>query len=246
MAIYIGTSGFSYHHWSLKFYPKEIKQADWLKYYAKFFNSVELNVSFYRLPDEGTFEKWCKSTPVDFVFVIKGSRYITHIKRLKVEKASIDIFMKRAELLQKKLHVVLWQLPPRMKKDIVRLETFLKLINRYKYRFVFELRNESWFSQDVYDVLKKYNAALVVADSPRFPRADVQTADFSYLRFHGGKYLYSSKYSPKEMKDWSKKIVKLAGNGDVYAYFNNDANAFAVKNSLELKKLIEEKHVKHK
>ncbi len=235
MAIFIGTSGFSYHHWTEKFYPKVVKQSDWLAYYAEHFNTVEINSSFYRLPNEKVFSSWYDKTPGDFSFSVKGSRYITHTKRLLVEKDSVNLFMERAESLGSKLKVVLWQFPPGFKVNPKRLERFLKLLKIYKCRFAFEFRHESWLGEPIYKILRAYNAALAIADSPHFPKTEIQTADFSYIRFHGGKYLYSSKYSPGEMKDWSKKIEKLSKKGNVFAYFNNDANAFAVKNALEMK-----------
>lgn len=242
MAIFVGTSGFSYHHWVKKFYPKEIKQASWLEYYARFFNTVEINSSFYRLPNEKVLEFWRERTPESFIFSIKGSRYITHTKRLLANQNSVDLFMQRAGGLKGKLKIVLWQFPPRFKADSERLRNFFRLLKPYSYRFAFEFRDESWFSAEIYEILRENNAALVLADSPDFPKKEIQTADFSYIRLHGGKYLYSSNYSPEEMKKWSEKIGRLAEKGDVFAYFNNDANAYAVKNALEIKKNLKTNH----
>ncbi len=238
MKTYVGTSGFSYHHWAEIFYPHDVRRSDWLEYYAKHFNSVEINSSFYRLPQEKTFENWRGKTPEGFVFSIKGSRFITHTKRLLIQQDSVDLFMQRAKGLDEKLKVILWQFPPSFKSQPDRLANFLRLLRHYDYRYAFEFRHESWFTGEVYEILTKYNAALVTADSPDFSKAEVQTADFSYIRFHGGKYLYKSNYSPDEMKEWSKKIEKLSKSGDVFAYFNNDANAFAAKNAIELKRLL--------
>ena len=238
MGIYIGTSGFSYHHWVKNFYPKDVLQKDWLEFYAKHFNTVEINSSFYRLPDKKTFQAWHDKTPKDFTFSIKGSRYITHTKRLFIEKDSVNLLMERTGSLGKKLKVVLWQLPSGLKVDSERLENFLELLKSYGCRFAFEFRHESWFCEEIYEALRKYNAALVIADSPNFPRFEVQTTDFSYIRFHGRKSLYSSKYSSCEMRAWSEKIAKLSKKGDVFAYFNNDSNAFAVKNAIELQKML--------
>ena len=209
MMISIGTSGFLYHHWIERFYPINLKVSDRLSYYAKSFNSVEINSSFYRLPDKKNFQVWHDKTPKDFTFSIKGSRYITHTKKLLVEQDSVDLFMKRAESLGNKMKVVLWQLPPRFEADLGQLENFLELLKSYGCRFAFEFRHESWFCEEIYEILRTYNAAIVIADSPNFPRFEVQTADFSYIRFHGGKSLYSSKYSSCEMMEWSEKIVKL-------------------------------------
>ena len=239
MTVYIGTSGFTYHHWIKEFYPDEIKHRNWLEYYAKHFDTVEINSSFYHLTDEKTFQSWYERTPPNFVFTIKGSRYITHTKRLLVAQESVDLFMQRASKLKSKLKVVLWQLPPSFRSDSKRLDNFLKLFKNYDYQVAFEFRHESWFNAEIYEVLKQHNAALVLSNSPDFPEKMVQTADFSYIRFHGGKDLYSSYYSSEEMNEWAKRIKKLSDARDVFAYFNNDANAFAVKNALEIKNLLE-------
>ena len=240
MAILIGTSGFSYRHWLQKFYPLDIEQSGRLSYYAKFFNTVELNVSFYRLPSENAFKKWYDNTPSDFKFALKGSRYITHTKKLFSSENSLKLFFERAKILGEKLSAVLWQFPQNFESNPERLKDFLKILQKYKCRHAFEFRHESWVSDEIYDILRKYNAALVITDSPIFPKVEARTADFSYIRFHGGKELYLSEYSQKELDVWAEKISKWRERGDVYAYFNNDANAYAVKNALELKKLLEE------
>lgn len=237
--VFIGTSGYIYGHWRRVFYPEDLPSYKWLEHYTKFFKTVELNVTFYRLPQESAFKSWYKRTPEDFVFVLKGSRFITHIKKLHGVKQPVKLFFDRASLLKEKLGVVLWQLPPSWKKNIERLGNFLKIISRYKVRQAFEFRHESWFSHDVYKLLKKYNVALCLADSPYYPKVEKVTADFIYIRFHGGKILYGSCYSKKEMQEWSRKIKKWAKKGfDVYAYFNNDALGYAVENAKELKKLL--------
>lgn len=243
MARLIGTSGFSYRHWVEKFYPKEIRQSKRLEYYARFFDTVEINTSFYRLPSESVLDSWRQSTPDNFVFSIKGSRYITHTKRLLVEKESVNIFMQRVKGLQNKLKVVLWQFPPNFRSNPKRLVDFLNLLKRYDCRFAFEFRHESWFCDDIYEVLRKYNVALVISDSPDFPKKEVITADFVYIRLHGGIEPYISEYSQKELMSWAEKIQKWAEKGDIFTYFNNDTNAFAVKNALKMKKYLEKKHV---
>jgi uncharacterized protein YecE (DUF72 family) len=236
---YIGTSGYTYDHWRGVFYPEDLASYKWLEYYMKFFKTVELNVTFYRLPQESVFKSWCKRTPKDFIFVLKGSRFITHVKKLHGTKEAVKLFFNRASLLKEKLGVVLWQLPPSWKKNVERLESFLKVVSHYKVRQVFEFRHESWFCDEVYKLLKKYKVALCIADSPEFPTAEVVTADFIYIRFHGGKILYGSRYSRKEMQEWAKKIKAWTKKGlDVYAYFNNDASGYAVENARELKKLL--------
>ncbi len=237
--IYIGTSGYNYNHWRGVFYPKDLPSYKWLEHYTKFFKTVELNVTFYRLPQESAFKSWYRRTPKDFIFVLKGSRFITHVKKLRGVSEAAKLFFDRANLLKEKVGLILWQLPPSWKKNIGRLESFLKNISRYKLRQAFEFRHESWFCEEVYKLLKKYNIALCLADSPYYPKIEKITADFVYLRFHGGKILYGSRYGKKEMQEWAQKIKKWTKRGlDVYAYFNNDAFGYAVENARELKQLL--------
>jgi len=236
--IYIGTSGYAYNHWRDVFYPSDLPSYKWLEYYTKFFKTVELNVTFYRLPQETAFKDWYKRTPEDFIFVLKGSRFITHVKKLRGVGEAVKLFFGRAGLLKEKLGVVLWQLPPSWKKNTERLDDFLKIISRYKIRQAFEFRHESWFCDEVYKLLQKYKVALCLADSPDYPKVEKVTADFVYLRFHGGEILYGSRYSKKEMREWAKKIIMWKKKRlDVYIYFNNDAFSYAVENAKELKKL---------
>jgi uncharacterized protein YecE (DUF72 family) len=239
--IYIGTSGFSYKHWRDIFYPADIKQNEWLEYYTNHFNTVELNVTFYRLPRAATFEKWFKKVPDNFRFVLKGSRMITHLKRLKNCQEALDTFFQRAGILKHKLMAVLWQFPPSFKANIYLLSNFIKLLNNKKSPCLhsFEFRHESWFTEKVYKILNNHNMNLCIADSPRFPCATTLTSSFVYLRFHGGKKLYSSKYTSQELKQWAEKLKLWVKNKDLLlAYFNNDAQAFAIKNARQLKVLI--------
>jgi uncharacterized protein YecE (DUF72 family) len=236
--LFIGTSGWNYPHWADGvFYPEGLTQRKWLEYYANFFNCVELNVTFYRSVKRKVFENWNKRTPKDFFFVAKGPRFITHIKKLKIEKVSLDLFMDSCTGLKKKLAAILWQLPPSYKKDLKRLGAFLKSLKKTKIRQVFEFRNESWFDKQVYALLKEYNACLCIAHSGRFPCVKEITADFIYLRFHGGQELYSSNYSERELKEWAAFAKKLK-NKDIFAFFNNDAYGYAVKNALKFRELL--------
>jgi uncharacterized protein YecE (DUF72 family) len=238
--LFIGTSGWNYPHWRSVFYPSELTQRQWLQYYVQFFNCVELNVTFYRLVQKKTFQNWRKQTPKDFYFIVKGSRFITHIKRLKSVKESLDLFLNNALGLKDKLAALLWQLPPSFKKDIACLEPFLKLLKKTKIRQVFEFRNESWFDAETYALLKKYNVCLCIAHSSRFPCVKEVTADFIYLRFHGGESLYSSNYSQQELGDWAEfaRSVKVK---DIFAFFNNDACGYAVRNAKQFRQLLESK-----
>ncbi|MDO8886548.1 DUF72 domain-containing protein [Candidatus Oleimmundimicrobium sp.] len=242
--IYVGTSGFNYKHWSNGvFYPEDIPQREWLEYYARNFDTVELNVSFYRLPKESVFEGWHERTPTNFIFVVKGSRFITHIKRLKDCKDSIELFFGRAKGLKEKLGVVLWQLPPNFRVDAERLNEFCELLKKNKVakgtKQVFEFRHDSWFCDKVYEILKTHNFSLCVAHSKCWPCEKVITANYVYMRFHGGEVLYGSNYSDEELKMWASKAQKWLNEGkDIYVYFNNDAYGYAVRNAKKFRELL--------
>ena len=242
--ILVGTSGYNYQHWKGVFYPKEIKQNKWLEFYSQHFNTVELNVTFYRLPQKKAFQSWYERAPRDFAFVIKGSRYITHIKRLNACAAPLNLFFKNAAPLKEKLFCVLWQLPPSLKIDLKRLEKFVNILKR-KYSFCkhsFEFRHQSWFNDITYEIFEKNNINLCIAHSPNLAVYEVPTSDFLYFRFHGGQRLYSSNYTDQELKEWAQKTKKLSrGKKIVFAFFNNDASGFAVKNALRLRRLLTKK-----
>lgn len=241
----IGTSGFMYSHWRGHFYPSKLPQKDWFRYYTKESGTVELNVSFYRLPKKETFAGWRKKAGQEFVFSVKGSRYITHIKRLKDCQEAVERFFRNAEAIRtqnakrKTQNVILWQLPPRMKVNSERLEGFLKILPG-SWRHAFEFRSSTWLTVKTFELLRRHGAAIVFQDFPDWPRTEEVTADFVYLRFHGAKALYSSNYSDKELKEWGRKIGKWMNRGlDVYAYFNNDALGYAVENAKALEALVQ-------
>lgn len=242
--VFLGTSGYSYQHWRDVFYPKDLKEIKWLEYYAEYFDTVELNVTFYRLPQESAFLSWYKRTPKDFKFAVKGSRFITHIKKLKSCRQPLKLFFSRVKLLKEKLGPILWQLPPSFKADSKRLEEFFKSLRKYRdTRYVFEFRNQTWYSREIFDILKSEKVALCSADWPTFSK-DVHsvhvTADFLYVRRHGqGARLYNGCYSNRQLEEDAKVIRKnLRQKKDVYIYFNNDAYGYAVENALTLKKMM--------
>jgi uncharacterized protein YecE (DUF72 family) len=251
--LYIGTSGWNYYHWYQKFYPQSLKSKDFLAFYSQKFKTVEINYSFYHLPRPQSYQNWYSQTPDDFLFAVKASRFITHIKRLKGVKSAWQVFLKNTLNLKEKLGPILFQFPPSFqatKENIKRLENFLKFITSFQFgkksaialflpmKFSFEFRHKTWCEEKIYKLLKKYNAAWVIADSPRYPRADEVTADFVYIRMHGSKTMFSSKYTDKELKNLSQKIKKWQRqNKDIYVYFNNDFQGFAIKNAKELLKL---------
>jgi len=252
--VHIGTSGFSYPHWGKGiFYPQDVPQTKWFEYYCQYFKTVELNVSFYRLPKKETFVGWRKRAGKDFVFAVKGSRYITHIKKLKECKEPIKRFFENANGIKNGSNIVLWQLPPRFKANLKRLNQFLKILPKKRrssqtgtprstWRHAFEFRDESWLADEVYKILKKYNAAIVFQDNPGWPITNKITADFTYIRFHGKTHLYSSCYTENELKNWAKKIRAWQKRGlDCYTFFNNDALGYAIENAQTLKKLCSKK-----
>jgi len=234
----VGTSGWHYRHWREVFYPPDLKTGDWLGYYSGSFDTVEINNSFYRLPSRANFESWAQQVPSGFTFAVKASRFITHVKKLKEPHESISRLLENAEGLGGKLGPVLFQLPPRWKKNVSRLEEFLKTLPA-QHRYVFEFRDETWLHDDVYALLEAANCALCIASSPSFPQSRQVTADFAFLRFHGGEDVYTSRYAYKDLKSWSTFATSLLQEGrDVYAYFNNDAFGYALENAKTFRGLI--------
>jgi len=232
---YLGCSGWSYDHWIGEFYPKNIERNQWLIHYAKYFNTVEINMSFYRFPWPNMVKGWYNKTPKDFKFTFKANRQITHIKKLKNVKTLINRFYKLTDLMKEKLGCILWQFPPSLRLDLKKLQKFCKDLNT-KYNNIIEFRHNSWYCQDVYKLLNKNNIGYCIVSAPQFPEDVHVTSNIAYIRFHG-KQWYRYDYSQKELKQWAK-IVKNLKTKDVYVYFNNDFNAFAVKNCLQLKKLL--------
>jgi uncharacterized protein YecE (DUF72 family) len=239
---YIGTSGYSYQHWKNGvFYPRGLKDRQWLEYYASRFNTVELNVTFYRIPNSRVFQTWYERTPDDFKFVVKGTRIITHLKKLTNYENTLKNFLDVCSRLKKKLILILWQFPPGFKYQDEKFNNFLNLLSRTKYLYAFEFRHETWFNSQVYTLLKKFNYSLCIADSPHWPCVEEITSDYLYLRFHGGRILYGSEYSLQELKSWAGKVKNWISKykiKTVFAYFNNDAYGFAVKNALTFRELL--------
>jgi uncharacterized protein YecE (DUF72 family) len=236
---FVGMSGWHYDHWRGIFYPPKLARAEWLGFYARHFDTVELNNSFYRLPSEDAFTAWHGSSPPEFIFAVKVSRFITHIKRLKNIEEALENFTIRAKILDEKLGPLLYQLPPGMHRNDERLESFLSKLPQ-GMQHVFEFRHPSWLEDKVFDLLRQYHVGLCVFDMPSFTCPVVATADFAYIRFHGSRGLYSSCYSDEELADWAKKIASLTANlKAVYIYFNNDAEAFAVRNAKTLRQYLQ-------
>lgn len=234
--IAIGCSGFNYKHWRGVFYPEKLAQKKWFEHYFGVFSTVELNVTFYRLPKPETFDNWYHQTPPGFAFALKGSRFITHIKRLADSEEAVERYFQAALNLQEKLKVVLWQLAPGFPADIDRLHSFLQLLHRYPVRHVFEFRHPSWTSSpEVVQLCKSFQAALCVADWPEFLVRPPLTSNFVYVRRHGHDRSYTGCYSTEELEADAGYIREHLQQGrDVYVYFNNDIGGFAPRNALDL------------
>jgi uncharacterized protein YecE (DUF72 family) len=236
--IRIGCSGWNYQHWRKGvFYPPRLPPRRWLEYYAQHFDTVEVNATFYRLPRETAVANWSRESPPGFLFAVKMSRYVTHIKRLRDLPPSLELFYSRIRPLvgTPKLGPVLWQLPANFHRDDERLTQGLEQLP--PGRHCFEFRHESWFVPEVYELLRSHRVALVIGDTPRYPfQTHELTTDWTFIRFHHGTRGRSSNYSESELEEWSRRIEGWAEQGDVYAYFNNDRNGYAVRNGLWLKR----------
>ncbi len=236
MKVFIGCSGWNYKDWKGKFYPEDIPQKKWLKHYTSVFETVEVNNTFYRLPKESTVENWKETAPPGFNFTLKGSRYVTQMKKLHEIDDSVKSFEEVAAVLKSKLSCILWQLPPNLHRDDERLENFCKTLKKSN-KNVIEFRHSSWFNKATYDILKKYDISFCSISTPDFPEDMIITSDVGYLRFHGkGKKWYDYDYSKNELREWQQKI-KDCGAREVYIYFNNDVSANAPKNAKQLKEL---------
>ena len=234
--IRIGCSGWSYAHWRGVFYPRSGSTSRWLEIYAQSFDTVEINATFYRLPTVRTVEGWAASTPDDFLFAVKASRYLTHVKRLRDLAEGVERMDARIEPLRRagKLGPVLWQLPPHFPRDDDALASALEVLT--PGRHAFEFRDPTWFADEVYDLLRRRGAALVVADrSPGDDAPWIDTAPWSYLRFHSGRGR-SGNYSARELRAWADRLASRTG--DVFAYFNNDWQGFAIDNARTLRALV--------
>lgn len=231
----IGTSGYQYRHWKGIFYPDTIRQRDWFAHYAGFFDTVELNNTFYRLPGPQTFQNWRDRTPEGFCWVLKYSRFGSHIMHLKDPARHLGPFLANAELLQPFLGPILVQLPPSWHVDLARLDEFLAAAPR-QHRWALEFRHPSWLCAEVYAVLRRYGAALCIHDKlPDHPH-EITTA-WTYLRYHGGPQ--EGNYPDTYLREQATRIIGLRRRGlDVYAFFNNDQHGYALINAADLRTLV--------
>lgn len=231
----IGTSGYHYDHWKGVFYPEDLPTAEWFSYYARQFDTVEINNTFYRLPEATTFDAWRRQAPKSFCYALKFSRYGSHIVRLKKPRDTIGKFLQRADRLGEFLGPILVQLPPNWKADPERLAAFLKAAPK-DYRWAVEFRDPRWLCEEVFAILKEHRCALCIHDMiDNHPR--LVTAEWVYLRFHGDHY--SGCYTSQFLTARAAEIRAYLADGlDVFAYFNNDAQGFAIPNAIDLKRYV--------
>lgn len=231
----MGCSGWNYQHWRERVYPKGLPPRRWLEHYATLFDTVEVNATFYRLPTRKAVATWVEQTPPDFLFAVKASRYLTHMKRLTDLDSGVELFYERIEPLvaSPKLGPVLWQLPQNFHRNDERLASALDRLP--PGRHCFEFRHESWFADEVYALLREHGVALVIGDAPNRPFQTYElTADWTFIRFHHGSRGRNGNYSERELEEWAERIQGWRKRVDVFAYFNNDWEGFAVRNALWL------------
>jgi uncharacterized protein YecE (DUF72 family) len=231
----VGCSGWNYADWRERVYPKGVPPRRWLARYATMFDTVEVNSTFYRLASRDAVDGWAAQTPDDFVFALKASRYLTHMKRLTDLDRGIERYYERIEPLvgTPKLGPIVWQLPQNFHRDDERLATALAALPRGRH--CFEFRHPSWFTPDVYALLRRHDVALVIGDHPQRPfQSHEMTAGWTLIRFHHGRRGRRGNYSRRELETWVRRIRQWRRRVEVFAYFNNDWEAFAVRNGLWL------------
>jgi uncharacterized protein YecE (DUF72 family) len=235
----IGCSGWNYPHWRELIYPKGLPSRAWLAYYGRLFDTVEVNTTFYRLPRRESVANWVRESPPEFLFAVKASRYLTHMKRLLDLDRGVARFYERIDPLvdSPKLGPVLWQLPENFHRNVERLGSALAKLP--PGRHAFEFRHASWFRDEVYALLRAHRAALVIGDHPERPfQSRELTTDWTFIRFHYGRRGRGGNYSERELRGWAEWIESWRERADVYAYFNNDWMGYAVKNGVRLRELL--------
>ncbi|MDP8214741.1 MAG: DUF72 domain-containing protein [Candidatus Euphemobacter frigidus] len=238
VAINIGTSGWHYRHWKGPFYPRSLPSSDWLKYYAGHLSTTEINNTFYQLPGKKTLAGWKNIVPRDFVFSVKASRYITHMKKLKDPEKTLPAFLNRISALKETLGPILFQLPPHWRCNPGRLDSFLDSLPD-GHSYTFEFRDPSWFDDRVYEILSRYKAAFCIYHLAGKISPRIVTADFIYVRLHGPGAAYQGQYSTKTLAGWAETFSGWREEGkSVYCYFDNDQNGYAPRDAHRLKNML--------
>ncbi len=244
--VLIGTSGWSYPHWLGPFYPRALPQDAELAFYARRFRSVEINNTFYRLPERRTLKGWHDAVPPNFIFAVKASRFITHMKKLNAPARALGIFFRRIEALGDKLGPVLFQLPPRWRCNHARLASFLSSLSR-DFRYAFEFRDPSWLEPATYDLLAQHGAALCIYELAGYRSPITVTSRLVYIRLHGPKGPYQGRYTRRALARWADRIGAWSAEGrSVCCYFDNDQLGYAALNALELSHLVGTRSTPHK
>lgn len=233
--IKIGTSGFMYRHWKGIFYPEKLPSSSWLEHYSLFFPVVELNVTFYRLPNPRTFLQWEKRAPDYFTYILKLSRVITHRKRLRVESEDIERHLSNYRKLGGKLELVLVQLPGNLKADPVLLREFMEKLPE-DINFSFEFRDPSWWKDGIFNLLRENGHGIVITDWKGMPQEYPEGFSIYYVRRHGPTSRYASSYTKEYLDALAEKLVELPGKK--YALFNNDFRGYAVENAYYLQQRV--------
>jgi len=235
----VGCSGWQYKHWRGNFYAADLPQKRWFEHYATVFDTVEINNSFYRLPEEHTFADWAARAPRRFLFAVKASRFLTHMKKLKDPEEPVERFFSRARALRRHLGPVLYQLPPGWKLDRARLEHFLHILPR-GVRHVMEFREPSWYADDVFRLLERHSVSLCLHDMPGSATGRLRVGPSVYVRFHGASGRYDGSYPEERLAEWAAWLdAERARGTDVYAYFNNDVGGHAPRDALVLREQLE-------
>jgi uncharacterized protein YecE (DUF72 family) len=234
----VGCSGWQYKHWRGNFYPEDLPQTRWFDHYASVFDTVEINNSFYRLPEESTFASWARRAPMRFEFAVKASRFLTHMKKLKDPEEPLDRLFTRMRPLGKHLGPVLYQLPPGWRVDVDRFRHFLRALPR-RMRHVVEFRDPTWYDREICDLLKRHGVALCLHDMPGSATGREPVGPFVYVRFHGATSKYGGGYSDDWLRSWAEWLNAQRDAGcDVYAFFNNDVAGHAPRNAETLRRLM--------
>jgi uncharacterized protein YecE (DUF72 family) len=237
-SIRIGTSGWHYDHWRGPFYPEKLPASEMLQFYTRHFDTVELNNTFYRLPPETGLDTWRESVPKGFCFAAKGSRFLTHMKKLKDPEPGIANFFQRIDRLAARLGPIVFQLPPQWEVNAQRLEAFLDALPP-RHRYAFELRNPTWHTPEIYRLLRRHNAAFCIFEIAGFRSKCELTASFTYVRLHGPGGAYQGSYPAQTLRKWARQIRDWQKDlRAVYVYFDNDQAAYAVENARELNRLV--------
>ena len=237
-SIRIGCSGWNYKHWRERFYPKGLAARNWFAFYAETFDTVEINNSFYMLPKAETFEKWREQAPPGFRYAVKANRFLTQAKKLKDCEEPLDRMMPLFRRLGETLRPILYQLPPRLKLNLERLESFLQLVPK-DVTNVFEFRDKSWYAPETMELLERYGASFCAHDMPGSASERWAVGPIAYVRFHGGEGKYWGRYSDEGLLSWTDWMVGQARSGrEVWAYFNNDIDAHAIHDAQTLKAMV--------